>query len=188
MSSGIPRQTTRVVNPQWFSASQPWSVFSLYELLKARRPDPRYSKASSRMDSSLEKEGPMATERDSVLPRALSNVLSDLANLIQTELRLARAELSSKLSIKLRAGIWMATAAGLSLVAVLLLAQALVLWIAATFAIPLHLSCLIVGLCVSAAAGMAYYQGWDDAEEELTPSRTLHQIEQDVTNIKEQLR
>ena len=89
----------------------------------------------------------MATERDSALPRALSDVLSDFADLFQKELRLARAELSSKLSIKLRAGIWLATAAGLALVVVILLAQALVLWIAATFTITVHLSCLIVAVC-----------------------------------------
>ena len=130
----------------------------------------------------------MITERDSVLPQAFSHVLLDLADLVQKELRLARAELSSKLSIKLRAGIWMATAAGLALVVVILLAQALVLWIAAAFAIAMHMSCLIVALCVAAAAAMAYYQGRDDAKEELTPSRTIHQIERDIMMTKEQLR
>ena len=130
----------------------------------------------------------MITERDSVLPDAFSDVISDLADLIQKELRLARAELSSKLSIKLRAGIWMATAAGLALVVMILLAQALVLWIAAMLAIAVHLSCLIVALCLAAGAAMAYYQGRDGAQEELTPSRTIHQIHRDITNTKEQLR
>ena len=130
----------------------------------------------------------MITERDYVLPHAFSDVLSDFADLAQKELRLARAELSSKLSIKLRAGIWMATAAGLALVVVVLLAQALVLWIAATFAIAVHLSCLIVALCVAAGAALAYHQGRDDAQEELTPSRTMHQVERDIMTTKEQLR
>ena len=126
----------------------------------------------------------MITER----AQAFSEVISDLADLIQKELRLARAELSSKLSIKLRAGVWMATAAGLALVVVVLLAQALVLWIATAFAISAYFSCLIVALCVAAAAAMAYYQGRDDAQEELTPSRTVHQIERDILMTKEQLR
>ena len=129
----------------------------------------------------------MTTARDSVLPQAFSDVLSDLADLVQKELRLARAELSSKLSIKLRAGFWMATAAGLALVVVVLLAQALVLWIAAAFAIALHLSCLIVALCLAIGAALAYYQGRDDAQEELTPSRTIHQIQRDIMTTKEQL-
>ena len=130
----------------------------------------------------------MITERDSSLARAFSDVFSDFADLVQKELRLARAELSSKLSNKLRAGIWMATAAGLALVVVILLAQALVLWIAAAFAIAVHLSSLIVAMCVAAAATIAYYQGRDDAQEEVTPSRTIHQIERDLMMTKEQLR
>ena len=130
----------------------------------------------------------MATERDSVLPRAFSDVLSDFADLIQKELRLARAELSSKLSIKLRAGIWLATAAGLALVVAILLAQAVVLWIAATFAITVHSSCLIVAVCLAAGAALAYYQGRRDAQETLSPSRTIHQIERDIMTTKEQIR
>lgn len=130
----------------------------------------------------------MATERESALPRAFSDVLSDVADLFQKELRLARAELSSKLSIKLRAGIWLATAAGLALVVVILLAQALVLWIAATFAITVHSSCLIVAVSLAAVAALAYYRGRSDAQETISPSRTLHQIERDIIATKEQLR
>jgi putative superfamily III holin-X len=130
----------------------------------------------------------MATERESALPRAFSDVLSDVADLFQKELRLARAELSSKLSIKLRAGIWLATAAGLALVVVILLAQALVLWIAATFAITVHSSCLIVAVSLAAVAALAYYRGRRDAQETISPSRTLHQIERDIIATKEQLR
>ena len=98
----------------------------------------------------------MTTERSrgSVLPRAFADVLSDLADLVLKEVRLAKAELSAKLSNKLRAGIWMSTAAGLALVAVILLAQALVLWIAAAFGISIHLSCLIVAVGFAAAASL----------------------------------
>ena len=90
----------------------------------------------------------MTTERSggSLLPRAFAEVLSDLADLVRKEVRLAKAELSAKLSNKLRAGIWMSTAAGLALVAVILFAQALILWIAAAFGISIHLSCLIVAV------------------------------------------
>ena len=126
--------------------------------------------------------------RGSVLPRAFADVISDFADLVLKEVRLAKAELSAKLSNKLRAGIWMSTAAGLALVAVILLAQALVLWIAAAFGISIHLSCLIVAVGVAAAASLAYYQGREDAREELTLTRTMHQLERDITTTKEQLR
>ena len=82
----------------------------------------------------------------------------------------------------------MSTAAGLALVAVILLAQALILWIAAAFGISIHLSCLIIAIGFAAAASLAYYRGREDAREELTLTRTMHQIERDITTTKEQLR
>jgi hypothetical protein len=82
----------------------------------------------------------------------------------------------------------MSTAAGLALIAVILMAQALVLWIAAAFGISIHLSCLFVAAGLAAAASLAYYQGREDAREELTLTRTMHQLERDITTTKEQLR
>ena len=132
----------------------------------------------------------MTTEqsRGSILPRAFADVVSDLADLVLKEVRLAKAELTAKLSSKLRAGIWMSTAAGLALVAVILFAQALVVWITAAFGISIHLSCLILAAGFAAAAFLAYYQGREDAREELMLTRTMHQIERDIATTKEQLR
>jgi hypothetical protein len=126
--------------------------------------------------------------RVSGVPRAAADVLSDLADLVLKEARLARAELSAKLSNKLRAGVWISTAAGLGLVAVILFAQALVFWIEAAFAVPIHLSCLIVAVGFAAIAALAFYQGRQDAQEDLTLTRTMQQIEQDINTTKEQLR
>ena len=44
------------------------------------------------------------SEQYSSLPNAFSRVIADLADLMQKEMRLARAELSEKLSITIRAG------------------------------------------------------------------------------------
>jgi hypothetical protein len=131
----------------------------------------------------------MATDRlkNSALPRALSDVVTDVADLFQKELQLARAELGAKLSIKLRAGVWMSTGAGFALVAVVLLVQALVVWLT-TLGIALHLSCLIIAVVMAAAASLAFYQGYSDSQEELTPRRTIYQIKEDITTTKEQLK
>ena len=64
------------------------------------------------------------SEQSSTLPGAFSTVISDLADLMQKEVRLARAELGEKLSITLRAGIWMSAAGVLAIVALLLVVQA----------------------------------------------------------------
>lgn len=124
--------------------------------------------------------------RQSALPRALSDVLADLADLFQKELRLARAELADKLATKLRAGIWLSAAAVLGFMTAILVAQALVFGIS-TLGIPLHWSCLIVASATAAAGVLAFSMGRADAREELTPERTLRQFNEDIETTKEQL-
>jgi len=124
--------------------------------------------------------------RNSALPRAFSDVVADLADLLQKELRLARAELSDKLATKLRAGMWLSGAAVLGFITAILLAQALVVWIS-SLGFSLHSSCLIVAAATAAGAVLAYFMGRADAREELTPERTLRQFNQDIQKTKEQL-
>lgn len=124
--------------------------------------------------------------KTSALPRAVSDVIGDLADLLQKEIRLARAEISAKLSMKLRAGAWLAIAGVLGLIAVLLLIEAAVFAIAA-FGIALHWSCLIVAAVLGLAALAFYAMGRADAEEDLMPTRTIHQLKQDIATAKEQV-
>jgi hypothetical protein len=124
--------------------------------------------------------------KNSTLPRAISDVVADVADLFQKEMRLARAEIAAKLATKLQAGIWISAAGVLGLMALFLLLQAAVFGIA-SFGIATHWSCLIVAALVGAAGAFAYYKGRADAREELTPTRTLEQIKRDITTTKEQL-
>jgi hypothetical protein len=126
------------------------------------------------------------TLKNSALPRALSEVIGDLADLLQKELRLARAELSEKLSLKLRGGVWICVAAALVLIAAVLVIEGLVFAIA-SFGIALHWSCLIVAAVMAAAGGGAYAKGRTDVREDLVPARTIHQVKQDIATAKEQL-
>jgi hypothetical protein len=124
--------------------------------------------------------------KSSTLPRTLSDVVADFADLLQKEVRLARAELSAKLTTKLQAGVWFGVAAILGLVCAFLLLQALVFGIA-SFGIAMHWSCLIVAALVGLAAAFAFYKGRADAQEPLTPDRTIEQIKRDIATTKEQL-
>lgn len=121
--------------------------------------------------------------RNSALPRALSEVVGDVADLLQKEIRLARAEISSKLSTKVRAGAWMIVAGVLGLIAFFLVIEAAVFAIA-TFGIAMHWSCLIVAAVLGVAAVAFYLVGRSDAEEELTPTRTIHQVRQDIATAR----
>jgi hypothetical protein len=130
----------------------------------------------------------MARERDGQLslPEALSEVLSDFADLLRKEFRLARVELSSNLSAKIRGGIWLGVAGLFGLLAVALLLGALVAWIT-TFNVSLHFAFLIVAAGVALLAIFAYFAGWNEARADLTPSRTIRQVKRDIETTKEQL-
>ena len=121
--------------------------------------------------------------KHSVLPSALADVVADVADLFQKELRLARTEFSAKLTTKFRAGIWITVAAAFAVVAALLIIQALVFGIAA-FGIALHWSCLIVASAMAAAAALAYAKGRADLREELTPSRAIHQVNRILRQLR----
>jgi len=130
----------------------------------------------------------MAYERlkDAALPHAVSQVVADLADLFQKELRLAKAEIFLKISTKLRAGVWMSAAGVLGLISAFILLQAVIFAIA-TFGIAMHWACLIVAAGLAAVSALCFFKGQADAQEELTPHRTIHQIKRDISTAKEQL-
>ena len=124
--------------------------------------------------------------RQPSLPEALSDTLSDFADLFRKELQLARAELSSNVSTKLQGGIWLGLAGLFALLTLALILGAFVAWIT-TFNVSLHVSFLIVAAVVGALAVLAYFAGRSEAQAELTPSRTIRQVKQDIETTKEQL-
>ena len=126
------------------------------------------------------------SEQYSSLPNAFSRVITDLADLMQKEMRLARAELSEKLSISIRAGVWMSAATVLAIVGGFLLVQAIVLGLSAATGIALHWSCLIVAAVLAAAAGAGFSKGRADLPDQLTPDRAINQVKQDIAVAKEQ--
>ena len=128
----------------------------------------------------------MSHERLRYAAAPVTEVVADLADLFQKELRLAGAELSAKLSAKLHAGIWMSVAGVLGLIAGLVLIQAAIFAIA-SFGIAVHWSCLIVATALGAVALASCLKGRADAREELTPARTIHQVKRDIATVKEQL-
>jgi hypothetical protein len=129
----------------------------------------------------------MAYERTKATPfaRSFSDLLSDLSHLVRKELELARAEMTSKVSTKVQGGIWAAVAALFGFVALLLVIQGLVFGIA-SFGIALHWSCLIVAGVLGSIAAMAYWRARSGLKEDVTPTRTINQIKQDIATVKEQ--
>jgi hypothetical protein len=124
--------------------------------------------------------------KNTAMVGALSDVVEDLADLFQKEVHLAKAELSEKVSTKLRAGLWMSLTGAFALCAALVLIQAAIFAIA-SFGIALHWSCLIVAAALGVASAIAFTIGRADAQASVTPTRTLNQVRRDVATAKEQL-
>jgi uncharacterized membrane protein YqjE len=128
----------------------------------------------------------MALERlrNATLPRVLSDVLSDLTDLAQKEMRLAKAEVSENISRKLAGGIWLGVAAILALVALFILLQAVIFAIA-SYGVSTHWACLMVAGVVAMVAAGAFFKGRTDAQADLVPDRAINQVKRDIATVKE---
>ena len=125
--------------------------------------------------------------RNSTLARTLAEVLGDVSDLVQKEIRLARAEFTAKIGNGVQAGLWMIVAALLGFVAALLVIEAMVFALA-SFGIALHWACLLVAGVLVLCGVAAFAYGRSTAHEILVPMRGTRQINEDIKTIKEQLR
>ncbi|HEX5847541.1 MAG TPA: phage holin family protein [Rhodoplanes sp.] len=130
----------------------------------------------------------MALDRlqHSGLAQAFTDLLADLGDLLQKEVQLAKAEVTEKITSRLKASIWMVGAGLLALIAGLLVVEAAVFAIA-SFGLALHWACLVVAGVLAAGALAAFYYGRSVADDDLLPERSVRQISQDIRTAKEQL-
>ena len=124
--------------------------------------------------------------RNSGLTQALSDLFGDLGDLVQKEIQLAKAEITDKITSRLRASVWVVSAGFLGLIAALLVVEAAVFALA-SLGLELHWACLLVAAVLAAAGAAAFYHGRSVAETELLPTRSVRQITQDIKTAKEQL-
>jgi hypothetical protein len=130
----------------------------------------------------------MARDRlgNSDLIQAMGDLLGDLSDLAQKEIRLAKAEVTAKITSKLQAGVWIGVAAAFGLLTAIVVVEAAVLAIA-SFGLPLYWACLLVAVVLVAAGAASFYHGRSLAEQDIAPSRALRQVAQDIKTAKEQL-
>ena len=119
------------------------------------------------------------------MSEAFSRVVSDLADLMQKEMRLAKAEIANKITLGLRAGVWMSVAAVFGIIALLLVVQACVFGLSAAAGLALHWSSLIVAAVLGAIAAASFAKGKADTPS-LAPDRAVHQVKRDIAVAKEQ--
>lgn len=123
---------------------------------------------------------------ESALFRTVSDVVSDLAELFQREMRLAKAEIAANVTQKIQASVWFAAAGVIALIAVIVLIEAVIFALIAAGMSPAW-ACLLVAVILGAGAFGAFMKGRSDAAQSLAPERTIQQIKQDIRTTKEQL-
>src|ERR1700731_1434645 len=124
--------------------------------------------------------------RDSGLVRAATDLFADLSDLIQKEIRLARAEIVHKLSVKVRGGIFMAVAGVIGFLAVIFLLEGIAFAIVAA-GLAAYWACFIVAAGLLVVAAGVFLTGRSQAEAEFAP-RTTRQLGATLRTAKEQLR
>ena len=124
--------------------------------------------------------------RNSALVSTLADLLDDLPDLLKKEVRLAQAEFTEKLKDGIQASVWMIVAGALGLVTFLILIQAAIFAIA-SLGLALHWSCLIVAAVIGGCAATAFLYGRSTMPSTLVPTRSVNQVNEDVTTVKEQL-
>lgn len=124
------------------------------------------------------------TLRDTALVRAFTDLMADLSDLLQKEVRLVGAEMRHKLAVRLQAGAWFAVAGLLGLVMSLLIVEGLVFAVASA-GLALHWSCFLVAAILGVAAAFAYYCGRAGSAEDLAPTRSVRQFNETIRTAKE---
>lgn len=121
------------------------------------------------------------------VPDLLGDLLRETTELFRTEGRLIRAEISDKVT-QLQIGGGSIAAGGICLlVALIVLAQALV--IALTSVMGAGWAALLVGVVIAVVGVLLLAKGKKDLEVvNLTPERTVNQLRQDGQLVKEQVR
>ena len=124
--------------------------------------------------------------RNSVLVRTLADVLDDLPDLLQKEVRLAQAEFTEKIRDGAQASVWMMVAGLLGFVTFFILIEAAIFAIA-SLGLALHWSCLIVAAVIGGCSAAAFFYGRSTMPNTLVPTRSVSQVNEDIRTVKEQL-
>lgn len=121
------------------------------------------------------------------LPDLFADVLNQVTTLFRTELRLAKAEMSEKVSTIVSSAGMIIAGAVLLVAAMILFLQGLVLLLV-WFGVPQVWATFAVAVVIGLVGYLIVRKGLSNISvETLTPERTLHSLNQDAAVAKEQV-
>lgn len=126
--------------------------------------------------------------RERSFPQLFTDTVSGITQLFQTEIRLARAEITEKLSQTAAGAGLVATGGALALAALVILLQAIVAMIVEA-GLEAYWAALIVAVVAGLAGFLLVRAGMSRmSPSNLTPERTINSLQQDVNVAKEHVR
>ncbi len=123
---------------------------------------------------------------NSDLLRTFGETLGSLSDLVQKEIRLARAELQQMLASKLQASTWAVAAGVAALLAAILIVEAAVFALVA-LGLSMPWACLAVAAILIVASVLSFFQARGLARSGPAPRRVVGQVAQDIQTVKERL-
>ena len=115
----------------------------------------------------------------------MTDVASDMAYLVQTEFRLARAEVAEKATMAANAGVFLAAGAAVLILGLAALLFDIARWLAVA-GLPYEWALLLVALVTLVVGGVLVLAGMNRMKAEaLIPNRTLAQVREDYVVAKE---
>lgn len=128
--------------------------------------------------------------RDSARPLAslFTDLIAEVTQLFQAEIRLVRAEMNEKVSRVANSGALIGASAVVMLPAVFILLLAIVRWLEVA-GLPDQWGLLIVGVVVAALGTLLLMKGINNLKgSALVPQRTIEQVRADFSVAREQVR
>jgi Putative Actinobacterial Holin-X, holin superfamily III len=128
--------------------------------------------------------------RDSARPLAslFTDLIAEVTQLFQAEIRLVRAEMNEKVSRVANSGALIGAGAVVMLPAVFILLLAIVRWLEVA-GLPDQWGLLIVGVVVAALGTLLLMKGINNLKgSALVPQRTIEQVRADFSVAREQVR
>lgn len=119
------------------------------------------------------------------LLQGIADIFGDYADLVQKEIRLARAEIVAAVSRQVRASALLAGAGFLAMIAFFLIVEGIVFAIAAT-GLAVYWSCFIVAVVLIAGAAGLYAYARSSGTSRAMLARSVEQIRRDISTVKEQ--
>jgi hypothetical protein len=126
--------------------------------------------------------------RERPITTVFTEVVTELTALVQTEFRLARAELNEKLDRIANSGMAIGAGAICALAGLFVLLLAIAEWLAVA-GLPREWGLLLVGGLVLVIGAVLLMRGVNSLRgSALVPQRTVHQVRQDISVAREQVR